>query len=63
MAYYARVKETIVQDIIVLDDPTLLPLFSEGFDYAVAVEIEPGGVQLGWIFDNVSGQFTPPPET
>lgn len=55
---YAQIKNSIVQNVIVLDDDSLLPLFSEGFDLVLRVDqmmIYPGP---GWTFDG--SVFVPP---
>ena len=41
---FARIKDGIVKDVIVVNDLELLPLFSENFDHIIEVFNEPGGV-------------------
>lgn len=60
---YARIRDRVIVDIIILDDVSLIPIFSEGFDFFIAVVVEPGGPQMGWSFDQPSGTFAPPIES
>lgn len=55
---YAQILAGIVMNTIVLDDESLIPLFSAGFDYFIEIDgLEPlPGV--GWSYDGTN--FTPP---
>lgn len=53
--YYARIKEGLVKDIIVLEDETLVPLFGADFDFIVEVEKKPGAPCAGFSYDPESG--------
>ena len=55
---FARILNGTVQDCIVLDDLTLTPLFSQGYDYFIQTDNlipQPG---VAWGYDGTS--FTPP---
>jgi hypothetical protein len=56
---FARIKNGIVKDVIVVNDTELLPLFSENFDYVIEVFNEPGGVGPKDLYDPNTG-FTKP---
>lgn len=63
---YAQIKDGKVKNTIVIDDVSLLHLFTEGFDYCLKiddVEPQPG---VGWGYDEGSDSYTlppPPPNT
>ncbi len=48
---WAQIKNGVVENAIVLNDESLIPIFSEGFDYFVRIdEMDPRpGPQ--WLFD------------
>lgn len=54
---YAQILKGIVQNVIVLNDPSLVPLFQQGFDFLVDVTQNP--VSPGWSYDGKN--FSPPP--
>jgi hypothetical protein len=48
---YAQIKNGQVENIIVLEDDSLIAHFSEGFDYFVAVDGIDPMPRLGWAYD------------
>lgn len=55
---YAQVKDGIVRNTIVLDDLTLIPLFSEGFDAFIRVDNIDQPPSINWTYDG--NTFNPP---
>lgn len=58
MKIYAQIKDGVIQNTIVLDQPELLPLFTQHFDSIVQLtedEVRPG---IGWTYDG--RDFTAP---
>src|SRR5271165_1689723 len=56
---YAQVLKNTIVNTIVLNDPSLIPLFSDGYQYFVEIDQldpEPG---IGWAYDGQ--KFSPPP--
>lgn len=54
----AQVKNGIVMNIIVLDDASLAPLFTEGFDSLIRVDQLQPYPSIGWTYDGTN--FNPP---
>lgn len=50
---YAQIKNGIIENRIVLDDPKLEPLFLEGFDFLVRVDNLEPQPNIGWTYDGV----------
>lgn len=57
--YYARIKNNLVEDVIVLADLSLLPLFSEGYDFVIEVKMEPSQPSAGWFYTPEEGFKSP----
>lgn len=55
---YAQISKGIVENIILLDDASLIPKFSEGFDALVLIDNIVPIPQLGWLYDGFN--FTSP---
>jgi hypothetical protein len=55
---YAQILSGSVQNIIVLNDSSLLSLFSAGFDYLIRIDNLDPIPQMGWLYDGSS--FSPP---
>lgn len=55
---YAQISNGIVVNVIVLNDQTLVSLFSQGFDYFIEVDQLPGSPGIGWTYDG--NNFYPP---
>lgn len=58
--YYAQIKDNEVKNVIVLEDPTLVDLFSENYDVLIDVSDLDQRPGPGWIYDGQT--FSPPPE-
>jgi hypothetical protein len=58
---YAQIKNGQVENIIVLEDDSLIAHFSDGFDYFVSVDGLDPMPRLGWSYDGTN--FIPTPET
>lgn len=56
--YYAQIKDGEVKNVIVLDDPTLISLFSEGYDAFIDVSDMQQRPGPSWTYEN--GEFSPP---
>lgn len=56
---FARIKDGIVKDIIVLDDLNIKDLFSNGYDYFIEISSEPGSPNQGWLY-TINDGFTSP---
>jgi hypothetical protein len=59
---YAQILNLIVVNTIILDDPTLIPLFTQGFDYLIQISSDPGSPSIAWSYDPGSNTFSPPQE-
>lgn len=55
---YAQVRNNVVVNTIVLDDLTLLPLFSEGFDACIRIDGVSPMPSINWTY--IGGVFAPP---
>lgn len=55
---YAQIKDGIVQNTIVLDDPSLEGVFSQGYDYFLRVDNLDSQPGVGWSYDGQN--FTAP---
>ena len=69
MATYAQIKNGKVVNIIVLNDPELIPHFTKGFDELVEYKMDVGGPGPGWHYQKKKDSlileenpFIPPPE-
>lgn len=56
---YVQIKDGVVVNKIVLEDKTLIPVFSEGFDYLISVLNMTPEPEIGWTFS--FGQLSAPP--
>lgn len=57
---YAQIKDSIVRNVIVLDDVTLAPLFDDSFDAIVRIDNLFPSPGIGWSYDG--NTFSPPLE-
>lgn len=57
--YYARIKDNIVKDVIVLADLSLMSLFSQGYDFVIEIKNEPGDPGIGWSYTPEDGFKSP----
>jgi hypothetical protein len=55
---YAQISNGVIQNIIVLDDPTLEPLFVKGFDYLIRIDNLNPQPCMGWNYNPTNG-FSP----
>jgi hypothetical protein len=64
MAYYAQIKNSIVKNVIRLDDTALEATFTTGFDLLVNLgeTRESGQPGPGWSYDSEEETFSPPIE-
>lgn len=51
MMLYAQILNGVVQNIIVLDDASLIPTFSTGFDYLVRIDNLDLQPNIGSLYD------------
>ena len=51
---YAQVLNGIVQNIIILNDESLIPLFLEGFQYIIRIDDINPIPGIGWFYDGVN---------
>lgn len=58
---YAQIKSGLVVNVVVLDDASLIPLFSAGFDHFIQIDNLVGGPGKGWSYDG-ENFIAPPPE-
>lgn len=56
---FAQVLNNQIQNVIDLEDASLLPLFQDGFDSLVQIDTLDPQPGIGWIFDNIN--WNPPP--
>lgn len=58
--YYARIKDNVVKGVIVLEDQSLIPLFSVGYDHFIHLgdELLPGMASVGFIYNPESNTFS-----
>lgn len=56
---FAQIKDGLIVNVIVLDDQSLLPLFSQDFDNIIPIDNKPGSPAIGWSYDPKQG-FSPP---
>lgn len=56
---FAQIKDGFIVNMIVLEDSSLLPLFSQDFDDVIQVDNKPGSPAVGWSYDPEQG-FSPP---
>lgn len=59
---YAQVLNNVIVNVIVLDDVSLIPVFTRGFDDLIEISVDPGSPSIGWIYDPNSNKFSPPTE-
>jgi hypothetical protein len=57
---YAQIKDQKIVNIIDLQDITLVPLFLDGFDDIVRIDLLDPTPGIGWSY--VNGTFTAPPD-
>jgi len=57
---YAQILNGIIVNIIDLEDPTLVPIFSEGFDSCLEIDNLSIVPNIGWYYDVPSTAFYPP---
>jgi hypothetical protein len=57
---YGQILNNIVLNIIELDDSTLIPLFTEGYDYCIEIDALSTIPNIGWYYDISSTTFYPP---
>src|ERR1700722_8685422 len=57
---YAQILNSIIINIIELDDITLVPLFTEGFDSCLEIDGLSIIPSIGWYYDIPSSSFFPP---
>ncbi len=64
MAYYAQIKNGIVENVIRLDDSSLENTFSSGFDNLINLgnTRNVGDPGPGWSYDDQTEEFSPPSE-
>lgn len=55
---YAQIKDEIIQNVIVLDDMSLLDIFGAGFDAIVRIDQLNPMPAIYWTYDG--SVFTPP---
>lgn len=58
---YAQISNGIVKNTIVLDDLSLLPLFSQGFERCIRVDNLDVVPSIGWSYDGEEFIAPPPP--
>lgn len=59
---YAQILNGKIVNVIVLNDDDLVSTFSEGFDFLIEIEQNPGDPGIGWRYDQDTG-FSSPPST
>lgn len=57
---YAQITNSLVINCIDLEDPTLIPIFSAGFDYFIEIDAIVPMPSIGWGYNSTSNSFTPP---
>jgi hypothetical protein len=55
---YAQILGGLVQNTIIIDDPSMVPTFSDGFDYCIRIDTLDPVPGIGWGYDG--SNFTPP---
>lgn len=56
---YVQIKDGVVVNKITLEDKSLIPIFSQGFDYLISTLNIVPEPEIGWTFS--FGQLTAPP--
>ena len=56
---FAQISNGVIMNVIELDDPTLIPIFLEGYDSCVQIDILPTLPQIGWNYNTALGSFNP----
>lgn len=51
---YAQIKDGIIKNTIVLNDPTLEPLCSSGFDHLIRIDELKPMPGIGWTYDGTT---------
>lgn len=57
---YAQIQNGIIVNVIDLEDTSLLPVFSQGFDYCLQIDTLSTIPGIGWYYDTQSTNFYPP---
>ena len=55
---WAQILNGVVVNIIVLNDTTLIPIFTQGFDYLIEIDQLTPQPGIGWTYDGTN--FTQP---
>ena len=55
---YAQIKNNVIVNVIVLDDPTLVSIFTDGFDYCVRIDNLTPVPIIGDTYNPSNGTFT-----
>lgn len=58
---FAQILNGVIVNTIVLNDPSLLGLFSQSYDSVLQVDATYPQPGIGWTFDGI--QFSPPPQS
>lgn len=57
---YAQITNGVVLNTISLDDPGLIPVFKEGYDYILPIGALIPQPEISWTYDSGSGIFSAP---
>lgn len=59
---YAQILNNIVQNIIILNNPNLVSVFTQDYDYCIRIDnisdINGNDINIGWVYDGT--HFSPP---
>lgn len=56
---WAQIKNGIVQNTIVLDDESLIPVFTQGFDHLIRIDDLVVQPTIDWLYDGISFREQP----
>lgn len=59
---FAQIKNNLIENVIALNDLSLLPLFSIGYDLVIRIDELNPVPGIGWSYDGMDFTAPPPPE-
>ena len=58
---YAQINQNIIVNAVDIEDPILIPLFSEGYDLFLRIDNLSTIPSISWTYNPVTCSFSPPP--
>jgi hypothetical protein len=57
---YAQINQNVIVNVVDIEDPTLIPLFAEGFDLFLRIDNLPIVPVMGWVYNPITCEFSAP---